>query len=292
MKRLYERCPNAFSINESSNGHKRKLKIEDITNFTTVFERDSFNIQNRGRGLIYYIPKYDTILTADQAENFVNEHKDENFLVVSNYDGRSEKIFFFITSTPNLLTVHCFHAANRCEHMTLFATFKNEFSRTVWEEPTILSPTCLGVYREQENGYRRYYRDEENESSLYFAFPNTSSRICEGDIINGTQAGQQYPIYKLLTDFLRIEGRTRIVRVNDYGHYFKFATGICPSKEELPIPQRYGLPLSQMIADDANDREHVDRNFSRWAYKHGGDWILNQYETFNSVLPIEEKDFF
>ena len=278
MAKIYEICKNVFSIAEVNNN--RKFNLEDIDTFTLIFEKGPFEIQKECKR-IYYIPKYDRIFTKQQAIDFLNEHADENFIVADDYDGRINKIFFFINSQMNLLTVDCFHAYG--EHnptLVKFATFHNIPGQAEWDKAKLIGKTVEKV--EYVNpGRSSYYRDEP-DYGIYFTFPGYSSAIYDGEIINGDKSGSTYQIANLLKDFLRISGRTRIVRdESSYSSFFKYATGIDPIKESLPIHQRYGLPLSKMVAGQGG----------RWGlynYRYGGEFMLSQGETLDAPIPEED----
>lgn len=280
-KEIWNVCKNVYSLTETKNG-SRKFKLEDIDSFTLVFERSSFEIQHKCK-YIYFIPKYDTVLTYDQAVTFMNNHAHENFIVMDDYDGRMTKIFFFITSKVNLLTVDCFHALDETQsHLIRFAQFKTQYQKAAWGEKTILSKTVSKVMDKDPNQYRRY--DNDADFNLYFMFPEYSCSVNEGEIINGKNAGDNYKVADLLKDFLLIEGKTRIVRDPHYRNYFRFATGIRPEKEDSPIWERYGQPLRAILGQDPHN------NYSMWDYKYGGSYMLSADDRFESTLSKEEYD--
>lgn len=284
-------CANAYSIVDTNNGKKYgKITPEDVSNFTVIFERSSFDIQSDG--YVYYIPKYERIFTEFQVVKFLEEHKDENFLILDNSDGHSNQIFFYIISEVNLLTVYCYHTVEHGDHMTLFAKFANVPGKAEWGQPEILSKSCVAVSDQEENRHR-YGRNDDLDYNLYFKFAGYDYQVHDGEIINGVTAGKKVSVEELLYDYLRITNKTRITRVRGgrYGSeaFFNYETGKEPWKEDLSIVERYGLPLSSMIAYDADRRQNTDPNFSRWSWTYGNDWMIQRNDTFESELSPEEQ---
>lgn len=278
-KKLIEVCSNVFSIEQTENIGlgKRLFKVEDISNMTLIVTHCEFNVQpdNDGKG-IYYIEKYDVVLTQKQVIEFVNKHKDEEFLLVDDSEAERGQIWFFITSVPQNLTVHAFHAIGG-GHMTLFAILKNVEGECEWQEPEILSPSCLGIYDEDPSRSYRSYSNKPNKKYFKFATDGYRSVVDSGDIINATS--KNFPscldTHEIMRQFIRINNRTRITRDEDhYRCFFKWDVGAQPNLEKASISARYGLPLQ--------DSKHSYR------WKRGGEFMYAIYDTFDAKIPDED----
>lgn len=272
MENLIEACENVCKITDSK---VSDFTPKEIQARTLIVEQSGFNIQAyekevcgsyRGRDSIYYIQKIKRIFTEDQMFDYVNEHKDEKFILLDNHEADLTTIWFLPVSEPNELTLYCFNTTNS-GHMELFAIIRNIPGESAWDKPVIMSDTCIKITPAEDG----YYANEPTR--LFFSFPSNSSYRREQ--YDGRLIGKSYSsanTKEILRDFLQIEGRTRIVKDESYRTFFDFKIGCAPEKERFSIIERYGLQLDQ--------RECY--------YKHGEKYMYDESDCLDLQLPKEE----
>lgn len=275
--KLTENCQNVFSINEHENQGKRALTPTDITEMTLIVKKGGFYAQaydkNSLGNLIYFIQKYDRVLTAQQVKDFCNNHAEENFLLIDDANADIEDVWFYVVSEPNQLTVYCYHSVGE-GHMTQFAILKNVYGESQWEEPILLaSPFCPEI--SDQDTYSRWRGVEANKFYFYFQKPGYSydSQATEGYIINQTSDSYRINTKELMRKHLRISGRTRITLVSGYRNYFTFEAGRKPEIETAPIVKRYGIEINPQY---------------EYTYKYGGKFMYDLTDNFNSEIPTTE----
>lgn len=274
---LVKACKNVYSINRFDDCGKKTPTIEEIQSFTLIVQRGNFVIQGYNPTKderIFYIQKYEVILTQKQAEEFCKSHPTENFLLVDNEYASVHDMWFYVTSEPDNLTVHCFHACGGAT-MSLFAILHNEPNRSFWQKPAPLKGSkCRSIKK-----YDRYRGNPATEPRLTFVFDNSYQGTKDhGHLINLKLSSSLSSVTTedILRDCLRLTGKTRIVHDEDGYHsgYYKYKVDICPDQENLPILERYG------IKKPTNDR---------WRYRYGGDFMWKD-EFFDSTIPQEDWD--
>ena len=274
---LVERCPNVFNINEAANKGKRPLTPQDITEMTLIIEKDGFEVQNFEENLestrIFYIQKYNVVLTAPQVEEFCDQHANELFLLVDNYNADMDDIWFYVISETDNLTVYCYHAVGG-GHMSHFATLHNVPGESTWQEPQLVPGSqCLGI--DTEDKHYSYRTSEPNK--FYFKFQKSSSSYINstdsGQIINIHDSKYKINTHELMRTHLRIGGRTRITLAAGYRSFFTYEAGRKPQLEKESINKRYGLEMNPEYS---------------YSYKWGGQFMYQLHETFESEIPEED----
>ena len=272
-KELHEYCQNIFNINaRKQNENSRPLTLEDIDTMTLIAEDIGFDIQNYEGDLenthIYYIQKYKKVLTFPQAVEFINQHKEENFLLVDNSYASKTDIWFYMINEPNNLTLYCFHAVGG-GHMTLFAVLRNVPGKAEWQKPEIVSDTCFKI----EHNEREY---EKNKFTFAFARDGWSS-YSEGRPINFLTNNCWMDTHEVLERYLFLPGKSRITfkpySVN-YKRFFGYVIGKEPEKDDLPIVKRYGIPV---FNNGCN-------------YKYGDKYMYNVSDRLESEITQEDWD--
>ena len=278
---LVKDCKNVYSIESSYNPKGKVLSVEDVSNFTLIIGRSGFDVQKFVKKFqnqdIYYIEKYDVILTYPQAEEFCKAHPEEKFLLVDDYKADLNEIYFYITSEPDNLTVHCFHAVGG-GHMSMFAIIKNVPNASKWQKPEIVQGSlCESIQRYDERYSYRYSNDEEN-NNFYFKFKGYSSDIEQGHLININKLDDRTNMQEIMRQCIRLTGKTRITRTGGrYNNsFFKYETGRHPSKEDKSIIERYGLEIPK------------EKSYN-WSLQYGGEWMWKN-EYFDSEIPQEDLD--
>lgn len=271
MENLIKACENVCEITDAKVSN---LTPKEIQEMTLVVEQSGFNVQAYeeksygsygGKGSIYYIQKIKRIFTEDQMFDYLNEHKDEKFILLDNHEADLTTIWFLPISEPNELTLYCFNTTNS-GHMELFAIIRNIPGESAWDKPVIMSDTCTKI-APAESGY---YANEPTR--LCFWFPSSSSYRREQE--SGRLIGYSFSstgTKEILRNFLQIEGRTRIVKDETYRTFFDFKIGCAPEKEHLSIIERYGLQF---------DRESH--------YQHGEKNMYDENSCLDLQLPKEE----
>lgn len=272
-KSLHEFCQNVFSIESyEQKENSRPLTLEDISTMTLLVEGRGFDIQEYEDGLenthIYYIQKYKKVLTFPQAVEFINQHNEENFLLVDNSYASKTDIWFYMINEPNNLTLYCFHTVNG-GHMTLFAILRNVPGKVEWQEPEIVSDTCFKI----EHKEREY---EKNKFTFAFSRDGWSS-YTEARPINFPINSSWIDTHDILERYLFLPGKSRITfrpHSIHYKRFFGYVIGKEPEKDDLPIVKRYGIP--------AFDNSYL--------YKYGGGYMYNVSDRLESEIEQEDWD--
>ncbi len=277
--KLVKICRNVFAMNKENNTNHRDLKVEDITSMTMIVAKGGFEVQafdpDTSDTQIYYIQKYNKVLTSTQAIEFCNQHPQENFILVDDYDADIDDIWFYVTSEPDNLTVHCFHAIGG-GHFNLFAILHNVPGKSQWQKATVLEGSrCKSVMSAAEENQRRgySYRDD-NPNKLYFTFDTSSYQVENGKLINIKKLEGSVCTTEILRQCLRVTGKTRITRFDGRYRdtYFHYEAGRHPEIEDESIIKRYGF------------EKPTDYTYS---YKYGGEWMWKE-EFFDSEIPTDE----
>lgn len=274
-KSLREYCQNIFNIEASEqNKNSRPLTLEDIDTMTLVSEKTGFDVQGYEDDLenthIYYIQKYKKILTFPQAVEFINQHKEENFLLVDDCYASQRDIWFYMINEPNNLTLYCFHAVGG-GHMTLFAVLRNVPGKAEWQEPEIVSSTCFKIVNKG-----REYSTEKNKFTFVFSTDGWSS-YTSARSINFHTSNSWIDTHEVLERYLFLPGKSRIAfrpYSTAYKRFFGYVIGKAPEKDDLPIVKRYGIPAFD----------------SSWSYKYGGGYMYNVSDCLESEIAQEDWD--
>lgn len=272
-KSLHDFCQNVFSIDSyEQNKNSRPLTLEDIDTMTLLVEKMGFDVQDYEDDLestyIYYIQKYKKVLTFPQAVEFINQHKEENFLLVDNSCASQRNIWFYMINEPDNLTLYCFHAVGG-GHMTLFAILRNVPGKVEWQEPEIVSDTCFKI----EHRDREY---EKNKLTFVFSRDGWSS-YSEARPINFLINSSLINTHDVLKRYLFLLGKSRIT-FRPYSVYYKrffgYVIGEEPEKDDLSIVKRYGIPAFD----------------NSWSYKYGGGYMYNVFDRLESEIEQEDWD--
>ncbi len=273
--KLVKTCKNVFAIDKENNTKHRDLKIEDITAMTLIVVKPGFEIQgfesDTSDTQVYYIQKYNLMLTGAQAIDFCNNNPQENFLLVHDNSADIDDIWFYVTSEPDNLTVHCFHAVGG-GHMTLFAILHNVPGKSQWLEPKPLEGTrCVRIISAEDENKRYGYRSHNERNKLYFTFNTSSYNVEHGHLINIKELNGSACTQEIMRQCLRVTGKTRITRWDgDYSdRYFRYEAGRKPEIEDESIIKRYGFEKPDEYS---------------YNYRYGGEWMWKE-EFFDSELP-------
>lgn len=272
-KSLHEFCQNVFNIDsDKQSENSRPLTLEDISSMTLIVEKSGFDVQEYEDDLecnnIYYIQKYKKILTFPQAVEFINQHKEEKFLLVDDCYADKRDVWFYMTNEPNNLTLHCFHAVGG-GHMTLFAILRNVPGKSEWQKPEIVSNTCFNI---------ELLKREYEKNTFTFAF--SSDRWCsysDARAINFSANGCHTNTSKVLERYLFLPGKSRIAfqpYSTHYRRFFGYVIGKEPEKDDLPIVKRYGIPAFK----------------NEYNYRHGGEYMYDAYDNLESEIAQEDWD--
>lgn len=273
-KSLHESYQNVFSICSSEqNENSRPLTPEDIDTMTLIIEKPGFDVQDYEDGLectyIYYIQKYKKILTFHQAVEFINQHKEENFLLIGDSCASKTNVWFYMVNKPNNLTLYCFHAVGG-GHMTLFAILRNVPGRAEWQKPEIVSNTCFKIELQER------YSSEKNKFAFFFD-PNGWRTYASARPINFLRDSSFIDTHEILERCLYLPGKSRITfrpySIN-YKRFFGYVIGKEPEKDDLSIIKRYGIPA----LEDSS------------LYKYGGGYMYNVCDHLESEISQEDWD--
>ena len=280
VKTIAEICPNVYNLAEKIIARKRRLKLEDITEMTLVVEKDGFYVQSQMKKFItddiYFIPKYNVVLTYEQMIQFAKDHSEENFLLGDNNHIDADDFWTFITSKPNQLTLHVFSGGGD-GHLKLMAMLQTKYGSTSWEKVEKYDPFITRITSTNPDGYG--YRDSENKKHFVIAkdkYPNRylSKSVDSLRIINDPEhSGSADPTNELLRDYINIVGKTRITLEPDR-QPFRYSVSDKANIETKNIAERYGLLTTG----------------KGWYYDWGDRRMYDLYDTFDPSVPQEDWD--
>lgn len=238
-------CGRKFDDNLGFQGLSPQL--EDIAGSTVVYINSNFTVQdsepNAGYG-IFYIQKYQKILTNPQFQEFLASHPDEKFVLMDDGHGTCTDFWAYTVSKPNQLTIHIFNKMDEDCVMKEVAILRNKFGLVEWDEPEILDPRIQISTSVSDEG-------SENEKVTHSITLEGFSKKSYDYTYGGYSCGEryvswinhedgQYSTAELLRSALELPNQTRVVSVyhggNNYEHIItanKYST--------LPLITRYGI---------------------------------------------------
>lgn len=232
-------------------------KLTDIDGSTVVYVNDNFRVQSSepekaGYG-IFYIQKYQKILTNPQFCDFIKSHPDEKFLVMDNTHGNATHFWAYTVSEPNQLTLHIFNKMDDVAVMKEVAILRTKFGTVEWEKPEILDDRVkIEAYTDnegKENECTRHYFSVKGYGSKHYDYASSSYRIGEEDISWINYDDNHYETKDIINRALNIPGQTRVLCKYNGGDSYSYE--ITANKFSLLDPTvRYG------IRGDASDRTY------------------------------------
>lgn len=250
---------NLFVISNGSNFKRVPISLDILDGATTVYFKNRFTVQQYKNGYneaqesrIYFVQKYDKILTALQFLDFVKEHPEENFVIMDNDYSSALDLYAFSEATVRQVTIHIFNSMQGDGLFHKVAIIKNKYGECVWEEPENLIPTALSI-RTDNRGYRRedkichsfcLGKGGYNRETSYIRWINNEA--------NSTST------YDILAKTLIIPNQTRVIFQYSSGDSYHF--DVVLSELGLAEPKvRYGI-----------DPTKVSRGWYETEYYHTG----------------------